>query len=368
MVGRASGSSRSTRRRSTSARSATASGISDDEAASPRRRSRSTRCRACDRRVDDYGRLLRYVVRADDGVSINVRLVELGAAAPYFLGVVRRARTRTPESEVLRLGLAACLDAPITRGAGVGSRPALKRSRSGLRAVHLSKLLQPRRASAQATSTSSVVPPMASLAHARSLELREVLLSLRGVRLGSPPPTSTALGGGLPAQWDGGQAVLALCHGSLSRRGVGAHSEGEGPERWRHAVAERRQVDRLEGRPGWERARDRDLAAGSATPGLIGVGLALRKARGDLREVLESGVQMDELERVPARSGKSPTTVPSAVGASPLSERSLGRGVGDPDLAVEPSPSRSDEIRAYTPARITQGTYTHTRICERPLA
>jgi endonuclease YncB( thermonuclease family) len=35
-------------------------------------------------RVDDYGRLLRYVVRARDGVSINVRLVALGAAAAYF--------------------------------------------------------------------------------------------------------------------------------------------------------------------------------------------------------------------------------------------------------------------------------------------
>lgn len=35
-------------------------------------------------RVDQYGRLLRYVVRASDGV--NVRLVAVGAAAPYFYG------------------------------------------------------------------------------------------------------------------------------------------------------------------------------------------------------------------------------------------------------------------------------------------
>ena len=35
-------------------------------------------------RVDDYGRLLRYVVRARDSVNINIRLVALGAAAPYF--------------------------------------------------------------------------------------------------------------------------------------------------------------------------------------------------------------------------------------------------------------------------------------------
>jgi micrococcal nuclease len=35
-------------------------------------------------RVDDYGRLLRYVVRARDGLNINVYLVRIGAAAPYF--------------------------------------------------------------------------------------------------------------------------------------------------------------------------------------------------------------------------------------------------------------------------------------------
>ena len=34
-------------------------------------------------RVDDFGRLLRYVVRAD-GVNVNLRLVALGAGAPYF--------------------------------------------------------------------------------------------------------------------------------------------------------------------------------------------------------------------------------------------------------------------------------------------
>ena len=34
--------------------------------------------------VDDYGRLLRYVVRAGDGVNVNLHLVRLGAAAPYF--------------------------------------------------------------------------------------------------------------------------------------------------------------------------------------------------------------------------------------------------------------------------------------------
>ncbi len=34
-------------------------------------------------RVDDFGRLLRYVVR-EDGVNVNLRLVAVGAAAPYF--------------------------------------------------------------------------------------------------------------------------------------------------------------------------------------------------------------------------------------------------------------------------------------------
>jgi endonuclease YncB( thermonuclease family) len=35
-------------------------------------------------RVDDFGRLLRYVVRVSDGVNVNVALVAVGAAAPYF--------------------------------------------------------------------------------------------------------------------------------------------------------------------------------------------------------------------------------------------------------------------------------------------
>jgi len=91
---------------------------------------------------------------------------------------------------------------------------------------------------------------MASLAHARKVE-RE--------RFSSPARQSVShqsevrlqlrrlLGGGLPARWVGGRAVLTLFNGSLPRRSVGTHSEGEGPERWRDAVAQRRQVDRLEG-------------------------------------------------------------------------------------------------------------------------
>src|SRR6476619_2539271 len=35
-------------------------------------------------RVDRYGRLLRYVLRVSDGLNVNLRLVTVGAAAPYF--------------------------------------------------------------------------------------------------------------------------------------------------------------------------------------------------------------------------------------------------------------------------------------------
>jgi endonuclease YncB( thermonuclease family) len=35
-------------------------------------------------RIDQYGRLLRYVVRVRDSVNVNIRLVAVGAAAPYF--------------------------------------------------------------------------------------------------------------------------------------------------------------------------------------------------------------------------------------------------------------------------------------------
>jgi micrococcal nuclease len=35
-------------------------------------------------RVDQYGRLLRYIIRAKDAMNVNVQLVRVGAAAPYF--------------------------------------------------------------------------------------------------------------------------------------------------------------------------------------------------------------------------------------------------------------------------------------------
>jgi endonuclease YncB( thermonuclease family) len=61
-------------------------------------------------RVDQYGRLLRYVVRTSDGVNVNVRLVGLGAAAPYFYDG-RRGRYATrlewlaKHAKAARLGL-----------------------------------------------------------------------------------------------------------------------------------------------------------------------------------------------------------------------------------------------------------------------
>jgi endonuclease YncB( thermonuclease family) len=48
-------------------------------------------------RVDQYGRLLRYVVRVKGGVNVNIRLVAIGAAAPYFYRVAE-ADTRTSSS------------------------------------------------------------------------------------------------------------------------------------------------------------------------------------------------------------------------------------------------------------------------------
>lgn len=35
-------------------------------------------------RVDRYGRLLRYVIRSRDDLNVNLQLVRVGAAAPYF--------------------------------------------------------------------------------------------------------------------------------------------------------------------------------------------------------------------------------------------------------------------------------------------
>jgi micrococcal nuclease len=53
--------------------------------------------------VDQYDRLLRYVIRVRDGLNVNLRLVAIGAAAPYFYHG-RRGRFA---SEIERLALRA---------------------------------------------------------------------------------------------------------------------------------------------------------------------------------------------------------------------------------------------------------------------
>jgi micrococcal nuclease len=81
-------------------------------------------------RVDEYGRLLRYVVRARDRLDVNLYLVRVGAAAPYFYDgrrgryaglldrLARRARAR-------HLGLwAACPRTPYHPDRGVATGPA----------------------------------------------------------------------------------------------------------------------------------------------------------------------------------------------------------------------------------------------------
>jgi endonuclease YncB( thermonuclease family) len=79
--------------------------------------------------VDQYGRLLRYVIRARDGLNVNIQLVRIGAAAPYFYRgrrgrygrlldlLARRARAR-------RLGLwGACPGTPYRPDEGVQTGP-----------------------------------------------------------------------------------------------------------------------------------------------------------------------------------------------------------------------------------------------------
>ena len=61
-------------------------------------------------RIDQYGRLLRYVIRVSDGVDVNVRLVALGAAAPYLYSGRRgryanRLEALAKRAKARRLGL-----------------------------------------------------------------------------------------------------------------------------------------------------------------------------------------------------------------------------------------------------------------------
>jgi endonuclease YncB( thermonuclease family) len=79
--------------------------------------------------VDGYGRLLRYVIRSRDGLDINVHLVAVGAAAPYFY----KARRGRYAAELTRLALNArkrhiglwghCPGTPYNPNAGVATGP-----------------------------------------------------------------------------------------------------------------------------------------------------------------------------------------------------------------------------------------------------
>ena len=60
--------------------------------------------------VDQYGRLLRYVVRARDGLNVNLRLVAVGAAAPWFYDGERgryfaKLQALAKQARAKRLGL-----------------------------------------------------------------------------------------------------------------------------------------------------------------------------------------------------------------------------------------------------------------------
>jgi micrococcal nuclease len=79
-------------------------------------------------RVDDFGRLLRYVVRVRDGVNVNIRLVAVGAAAPYFYAGRRgryanRLEALAKRAKARRLGLwGACPHTPYDPYHGVETR------------------------------------------------------------------------------------------------------------------------------------------------------------------------------------------------------------------------------------------------------
>ena len=79
-------------------------------------------------RVDQYGRLLGYVVRAADGLNVNVQLVRVGAAAPYFYegrrgryaGLLERSALR---ARARKLGLwGRCPHTPYDPTQGVSTR------------------------------------------------------------------------------------------------------------------------------------------------------------------------------------------------------------------------------------------------------
>ncbi|MEX2032462.1 MAG: thermonuclease family protein [Dehalococcoidia bacterium] len=79
-------------------------------------------------RVDQYGRLLRYVIRARDGLNVNLRLVAIGAAAPYFYDGRRgryaaRLEALAKRARRLHLGLwGACRRTPYDPYRGVATQ------------------------------------------------------------------------------------------------------------------------------------------------------------------------------------------------------------------------------------------------------
>ena len=79
--------------------------------------------------VDQYGRLLRYVIRVRDGLNVNIQLVRIGAAAPYFYDY-RRGRYASQIDRLARaarahhLGLwGACPHTPYDPNHKVAARP-----------------------------------------------------------------------------------------------------------------------------------------------------------------------------------------------------------------------------------------------------
>jgi endonuclease YncB( thermonuclease family) len=80
--------------------------------------------------VDRYGRLLRYVFRARDGLNVNVFLVRHGDAAPYFYGGREGRYSGVLKHAALRVrahhrGLwGACRRTPVDFYRGVDTGPA----------------------------------------------------------------------------------------------------------------------------------------------------------------------------------------------------------------------------------------------------
>jgi endonuclease YncB( thermonuclease family) len=78
--------------------------------------------------VDRYGRLLRYLVRARDGLNVNLALVRAGVAAPYFYHGDRghfaaRLRVLALHARAAHLGLwGACPATPVDFDRGVATR------------------------------------------------------------------------------------------------------------------------------------------------------------------------------------------------------------------------------------------------------